>query len=64
MIERFARWSILCTETPSGTAVVGTHGGVISILRWHVGMEFSIDEALAEPMPAVYRFSPNDFVLR
>jgi 2,3-bisphosphoglycerate-dependent phosphoglycerate mutase len=40
--------------TPSGVAVAGTHGGLISILRWHLGEEFTIEEALAEPMPAIY----------
>jgi 2,3-bisphosphoglycerate-dependent phosphoglycerate mutase len=40
--------------TSFGIAVVGTHGGVISILRWHIGETFTIEEALAEPMPAMY----------
>jgi 2,3-bisphosphoglycerate-dependent phosphoglycerate mutase len=43
-------------DTPSGIAVAGTHGGLISILRWHLGEEFTIDEALAEPMLAIYSF--------
>jgi 2,3-bisphosphoglycerate-dependent phosphoglycerate mutase len=43
--------------TSLGTAVVGTHGGVISILRWHIGEAFTIEEALAEPMPAMYLLS-------
>jgi broad specificity phosphatase PhoE len=44
-------------ETPSGTAVAGTHTGFISILRWERGEEFTIEEALAEPMPATYSLS-------
>jgi 2,3-bisphosphoglycerate-dependent phosphoglycerate mutase len=43
-------------DTLSGVAVAGTHGGLISILRWHLGEEFTIDEALAEPMLAIYPF--------
>ena len=43
-------------DTPSGIAVAGTHGGLVSILRWHLGEEFTIEEALAEPMPAIYPF--------
>jgi 2,3-bisphosphoglycerate-dependent phosphoglycerate mutase len=41
-------------DTPSGVAVAGTHGGLISVLRWHLGEEFTIEEALAEAMPAMY----------
>jgi 2,3-bisphosphoglycerate-dependent phosphoglycerate mutase len=41
-------------ETPYGAAVAGTHGGLISIVRWHLGKEFTVEEALAEPMPAIY----------
>jgi len=44
-------------QTPKGTAVAGTHGGVISILRWHLGEAFTVEEALAEPMPATYRIA-------
>jgi 2,3-bisphosphoglycerate-dependent phosphoglycerate mutase len=43
-------------DTPSGIAVAGTHGGLISILRWHLGEEFTIEDALGEPMPAIYPF--------
>jgi broad specificity phosphatase PhoE len=43
-------------ETPSGIAVAGTQGGPISILRWHLGEKFIIEDALAEPMPAIYPF--------
>ena len=41
-------------ETATGVAVAGTHGGLISIVRWHLGDEFSVEEALTEPMPAIY----------
>jgi broad specificity phosphatase PhoE len=41
-------------ETPSGIGVAATHGGLISILRWHLGDEFSVEDALQESMPAVY----------
>lgn len=44
-------------DVRSGTAVVGTHGGVISILRWSLGEQFTLDEALAMPMPAVFAFT-------
>lgn len=40
--------------TPKGVAAAGTHGGLVSILRWHFGEEFTVEEALAEPMPAIY----------
>jgi 2,3-bisphosphoglycerate-dependent phosphoglycerate mutase len=41
-------------DTPSGVSVAGTHGGLISIIRWHLGAEFTVEDALAEPMPAIY----------
>ena len=34
--------------------MTGTHGGIISIFRWYLGEEFTVEEALAEPIPAVY----------
>ena len=40
--------------SPLGVAVAATHGGLISIVRWHLGQEFSVEDALAEPMPAIY----------
>jgi len=43
--------------------VAATHGGIISILRWHVGESFTVDEALNEPTPNVYDFSPKLFGL-
>ena len=46
---------IRCTAA-AGVAVAGTHGGLISILRWQLGEAFTIDEALAAPMPAIYPF--------
>jgi 2,3-bisphosphoglycerate-dependent phosphoglycerate mutase len=46
-------------ETPSGIAVAGTHGGLLSILRWHLGEEFTVDEALAEPMPSIHVVRPT-----
>jgi len=51
------------SETPNGIAVAATHGGIISILRWHVGESFTVDEALNEPTPNVYDFSPKLFGL-
>ncbi|MDP9184738.1 MAG: histidine phosphatase family protein, partial [Actinomycetota bacterium] len=47
-------------STPDGVAVAGTHGGVISIVRWSLGQEFTVDEALAEPMPSVFRLGDID----
>ena len=47
-------------STQSGVAVAGTHGGVISILRWSLGHSFSVEEALEEPMPSVFRVSQLD----
>ena len=41
-------------ESPTGVAVAGTHGGVISIVRWSLGANFTIEEALASPMPDVF----------
>ena len=41
-------------EVGSGYAVAGTHGGVISNLRWSLGDEFTVEDALAVPMPAVF----------
>jgi broad specificity phosphatase PhoE len=42
-------------EARSGVVVAGTHGGVISIVRWSLGIEFTVEQALEDPMPAVYR---------
>lgn len=42
------------TKVGRGIAVAGTHGGVISILRWSLGAQFTVEEALAVPMPAVF----------
>jgi 2,3-bisphosphoglycerate-dependent phosphoglycerate mutase len=47
---------------PEGTVLAATHGGLISILRWHFGEEFTIEDALAEPMPAVYRLPAPDVI--
>jgi hypothetical protein len=46
-------------------AVAGTHGGLISIVRWHLGEEFTVQEALAEPMPATYpiKWDGNDWMI-
>jgi 2,3-bisphosphoglycerate-dependent phosphoglycerate mutase len=49
--------------TPTGIALAATHGGFISILRWHLGEEFTVEEALAEPMPAIYRLPPLETIL-
>jgi 2,3-bisphosphoglycerate-dependent phosphoglycerate mutase len=38
-----------------GIAVAGTHGGFISIVRWSWDEEFSVEDALNEPTPALYR---------
>jgi 2,3-bisphosphoglycerate-dependent phosphoglycerate mutase len=46
--------SSISHATPVGVAVAGTHGGLISIVRWHLGDEFAVEDALAEPMPAIY----------
>jgi 2,3-bisphosphoglycerate-dependent phosphoglycerate mutase len=42
------------TEVDRGIAVAGTHGGLISILRWSLGAQFTVEEALAVPMPALF----------
>jgi 2,3-bisphosphoglycerate-dependent phosphoglycerate mutase len=47
-------------STPEGVAVIGTHGGVISILRWSLGDQFTVEEALAEPMPSAFRLGNLD----
>ncbi len=47
------------SETGDGIAVAGTHGGLISILRWSLGQNFSIEDALAVPMPAVFPIEHN-----
>jgi 2,3-bisphosphoglycerate-dependent phosphoglycerate mutase len=56
VIERgFGALERIRTETPSGVALVGTHGGLISILRWSLGDESSVERALSMPMPAMFR---------
>ena len=37
-----------------GIAVAGAHGGLTSILRWSLGEDFTVEDALAVPTPAVF----------
>ena len=48
----------MTNSVSDGIALAGTHGGVISIMRWSLGEDFSVEDALREPMPALYRFAP------
>jgi broad specificity phosphatase PhoE len=50
----FAALDRIHNENDGGIAVAGTHGGLISIVRWTLGVAFAVEQALSEPMPAVY----------
>jgi 2,3-bisphosphoglycerate-dependent phosphoglycerate mutase len=59
VLQRALRACRRMTNSASdGIALAGTHGGVISIMRWSLGEDFSVEDALREPMPALYRFAP------
>jgi 2,3-bisphosphoglycerate-dependent phosphoglycerate mutase len=42
-------------ETGSGIAVAGTHGGLISIIRWSLGEILTVEDALNMSMPGLLR---------
>jgi len=48
----------MTSSVSDGIVLAGTHGGLISIVRWSLGEDFSVEDALREPMPALYRFPP------
>ena len=55
MKRAIAVFGRMARAVSDGAVVAGTHGGLISVVRWHLGEEFSIEDALAEPTPALYR---------
>lgn len=42
-------------DVGGGTVAIASHGGWISTVRWHLGDESSVEQALAMPMPALLR---------
>jgi 2,3-bisphosphoglycerate-dependent phosphoglycerate mutase len=54
LARAFRAFDQIRLESATGIAVAGTHGGLISVVRWSLGDEFTIAEALASPMPAVF----------
>jgi 2,3-bisphosphoglycerate-dependent phosphoglycerate mutase len=54
LARAFRAFEQIHLESPTATAVACTHGGLISIVRWSLGGDFTIAEALVSPIPAVF----------